>query len=211
MTKAGDSIDVTPGSGATIASHTVSSKEHEVWMGADAAGNLNDDQLGVWATTAPGVAYVTGTTINGISLLNADAALIVDILGVWIAGEATSLPGAGDAYGNVRLRRMTAHSGGSSLTPAKIDTTTSSLDADITVRSLATSVTGTGEDLAAKRLTFYPPSAVGVAHEKSWLWRPEERIPIVCRQNEGIYVYGASVVSTSAAPQASFGIIFRVR
>ena len=35
MTLAGDSILVTPGSGATVATHTVDSKEHQVVMQAD--------------------------------------------------------------------------------------------------------------------------------------------------------------------------------
>ena len=42
MTKANDSVLVTPGSGATVATHLVDSKEHQVVMIANANGHLQD-------------------------------------------------------------------------------------------------------------------------------------------------------------------------
>lgn len=44
MTQANDSITVTPGSGATVATHLANSKEHQVMMLADATGHLAGTQ-----------------------------------------------------------------------------------------------------------------------------------------------------------------------
>lgn len=213
MTRANDSVIVTPGSGTTMATHTIASKEHEVFMGADAAGNLLADQLGVYASTALNLGTSNSET-NRLSLLNADAALIVDVLGVW-----AKWMNDGDVLLAIsiqsRLRRCTAHSGGTLLTPVKLDSTTGALDGDITVRSTPTSVTQSGEDYGALALPTSGGNASAIAtgaiNGKLWLW-DWRRVgaPIVCRQNEGVVVRDiTNDVDINSFP--SYGIIFRVR
>ena len=205
MPLAGDSILVTPGTGATVATHIVSSKEHQVIMLADAAGNLLNDPVNVYASSA--LAMAKAASKNYISLFNADAALIVDVLGVWISHEITAA-----VTGLIRGYRLfftnsTAHSAGTANTPIKLDSTTAALDADITVRSNGQTATAAGEAIIALGVGEEEAGSGGAA--KMWLWNYNEMgISIVLRQNEGILVQQDSTAGTGVL---SAGIIFRVR
>ena len=205
MTQAGDSILVTPGSGATVATHTVNSKEHQVIMLADAAGNLIDEPLGVYAFTT--VAMAKAASRNYLSIYNDDAALIVDVLGVWVAQESTAaVTGLIRGY---RLFRTTASAptGGTSNTPVKLDTTTGALDADITCRTNNLTATASGEALAAVGVGEEETGAGGAIRHWLWNWKIEG-LPIVLRDNEGIVVQQDATAGTGVL---SAGAIFRVR
>lgn len=205
MTLPNDSILVTPGSGATVATHLVSSKEYQVVCLADAAGQLIDDPIGVFASTA--LAMSKSASKNYLSLFNADASLIVDVYGLWAAQEQTAaVTGLVRGY---RLYRTTstAHSGGTSNTPVKIDTTTSNLDADITVRSNGQTVTASGEALGATGIGEEETGAGGAARHWLWNWKIEG-VPIVLRQNEGVMLQQDGTAGTGVL---SAGVIFRVR
>lgn len=82
MTQAGDSIDVTPGTGATVATHIVGAKEHQVVMVADDSGHIQG--------SLPTYFYCTPPTAVGASKLHADifnatgSGKIMDIRGVWL-------------------------------------------------------------------------------------------------------------------------------
>lgn len=205
MTLPNDSILVTPGSGATVATHLVSSKEYQVVVLADAAGQLVDDPLGVWVSST--VAMAKSASKNYISLFNADAAIIVDVLGVWAAQEATvAVTGLIRGY---RLFRTTstAHSAGTANTPVKVDTTTSALDSDITVRSNGQTVTASGEALSATGIGEEETGAGGANRHWLWNWKIEG-VPIVLRQNEGVMLQQDATAGTGIL---SAGVIFRVR
>src|SRR4051812_2890492 len=81
MSKAGDSILVTPGSGATVATHTVNSKEHQVVMIADERGELVGS-LPTFHAMIPSQVHVAVANTVHWDLFNADAALIVRVLSI---------------------------------------------------------------------------------------------------------------------------------
>lgn len=207
MTLPNDSIVVTPGSGATVASHLISSKEYEVWVRAEENGALISDVVGLWSVN---FLTVPSTPQNAISILNADAALIVDVLAVWI--QPVGGTGGGffrdDPYS---LTRITAHSGGTSLTPSKVDTTTGALDADITVLGQATSATTTGEAFGTYQNggNSAGPDAGPYGRVYLWNWKIEG-VPIVLRQDEGVLAVERG--AGGALTYGSYvGITFRVR
>jgi len=205
MTLPNDSIAITAGSGTTVATHSVSSKEYQVVCLADAAGQLIDDPVGVFVSTA--LAMSKSASKNYISLFNGDASLIVDVYGVWVAQELTAA-----VTGLVRGYRLfrttsTAHSAGTSNTPVKLDTSTSNLDADITVRSNGQTVTSSGEALGGVGVGEEETGSGGSARHWLWNWKIEG-VPIVLRQNEGVMVQQDATAGTGVL---SAGVIFRVR
>ena len=82
MTQANDSIIVTPGTGATVATHTVNSKEHQVMMLADESGHIQN--------SLPTYFYCTPPIAVGASKLHCDifnatgSGKVMDIRGVWL-------------------------------------------------------------------------------------------------------------------------------
>jgi len=82
MAQANDSILVTPGTGATVATHTVASKEHQVVMVADDSGHIQG--------SLPTYFYCTPPTAVGASKLHCDlfnatgSGMVMDVRGAWI-------------------------------------------------------------------------------------------------------------------------------
>lgn len=148
MTLANDSILVTPGSGATVATHTVSAKEHQVVMLADATGHLEG--------TRPWYFYSTGSTVHVAAastlmwdLFNADAALFVRVFLIdHIVNLETAVTGVGFEW--QLLRTTSVGTGGTAQTAWLADTTDTALDADITCR-----LKPTGGAAASTSLKWY--------------------------------------------------------
>jgi hypothetical protein len=79
---ANDSILVTPGSGATIATHSVSSKEHQVMMIADHSGHIHGS-LPTYFYQSPRI--LVGANKLWVDCFNASGSgKIMDIRGIWI-------------------------------------------------------------------------------------------------------------------------------
>ena len=82
MTQANDSVLVTPGTGATVATHLVNSKEHQVVMLADESGHIQN--------SLPTYFYCTPPIAVGASKLLADifnatgSGKVMDIRGAWL-------------------------------------------------------------------------------------------------------------------------------
>ncbi len=148
MALAGDSILVTPGSGATVATETVGGKEHQVVIQADSSGHL--------VGTLPTYLYATPAAAAGASKLYFDlfnasgSGAVIDIRGVW-AIPKTDVAVVGAVAIRVDLYRTsavgtggTAHSyksatidvAGGNICP--MDTNNAALPAQITARWLPT-------------------------------------------------------------------------
>lgn len=81
MTLANDSVLVTPGSGATIATHSTGGKEHQVVMVADDSGHLSQS-VPTYTWWLP--AQVTGVSKLFGDLFNASGSgKIIEIRGIW--------------------------------------------------------------------------------------------------------------------------------
>ena len=136
MTQANDSILVTPGSGATVATHLAGSKEHQIVMIADDSGHIRGSKLLYGYTIASQVHVASANTIHW-DLFNADATLLVRVLSVrQIPNITTAVTGVVFDW---KLSRTTAvGTGGVAQTAWLRDLSQTALDADITCRSKPT-------------------------------------------------------------------------
>lgn len=146
MAQANDSILVTPGAGATVATHLVASKEHQVVMVADASGHVQG--------SLPTYLYQTPAAAVGIDKLYFDlfnaagSGKIIDVRGLWVIPK-TDVAVVGALGIRVDMYRTsavgtggTAHSyksatrdvAGGNISP--MDTTNAALPAQITARWL---------------------------------------------------------------------------
>jgi hypothetical protein len=133
MTLANDSILVTPGSGATVATHLANSKEYQTVMMADADGHLigsKDDWFAYFTPATNAASRSVG------DLFNADATAIVRVRGVWIIPTSTAITGAQIGFDLNRI--STVGTGGTAITCRPLDPNVAALDADITARAGAT-------------------------------------------------------------------------
>ena len=147
MTQPNDSILVTPGTGATVATHSVASKEFQVVMVADESGHLQQ--------TLPTYSWWTPSTAVGASKLYADlfnatgSGMVIEIRGIWAIPKSDTAVAAtlGVEIGLYRTSAVgtggTAHTynGGSAATAHVItpwDTANSALPAQITARAVPT-------------------------------------------------------------------------
>jgi hypothetical protein len=189
MTQAGDSILVTPGSGATVATHTVASKEHQVIMQADESGHI----------------------IGSKPLYSALIVRVVSIL--QIPNITTAVTGVVTDW---LLERTTAvGTGGSTITPWLPDLNDAALDADITCRSKPTGGATASTDLRSYSLHSEETNAatIQIASMGGLELVPFPHLPvnngkgIVLRQNQGLRCVQ---VTSSSAGNTGWLITFSV-
>ncbi len=130
---AGDSILVTPGSGATVATHTVNSKEHQVVMNAGPSGHLIGSEPFYFANIPSQVHVNSASTVHW-DLFNADATLIVRVLSILQIPNITTAV-TGIVFDWLLERTTAVGTGGTGITPWLSDLNDTALDADITCRS----------------------------------------------------------------------------
>lgn len=217
MTLPNDSILVTPGSGATLASHAVSSKEYEAWLKSDGAGSLDVEPYGIWVAKS-GTRYkdtATGGRDNErMYLFNNDASLIVEVLSVVVA-ESFGSDFAGSDDWHTTLYRISAldWTGGTSITPVKADSSFGSLDADIAsgwYDGNSSPPTFTLDGGALSRLVFRSAHRGTLHHLLRPLWG-RDMPPIILRQGEGVGIEDAGAGLTNTSNLYEYAIIFRVR
>jgi hypothetical protein len=148
MSQANDSVTVTPGAGATIATELIAGKEHQVIVQADSSGHI----IG----TLPTYLYATPAAAAGASKLYFDlfnasgSGKIIDVRGIWCIAK-TDVAVTGAVAIRVDIYRTsaagtggTAHSyksptidvAGGNICP--MDTSNAALPAQITARWLPT-------------------------------------------------------------------------
>jgi hypothetical protein len=133
MTQANDSILVTPGSGATVATHSAASKEHQVVMLAEATGHILGSRPHYFYNIASQVHVNSANTIHW-DLFNADAALLVRVFGIWqIPNITTAVTGV--VFDWKLARTTSVGTTGTAQTAWLADLSQTALDADITCRS----------------------------------------------------------------------------
>src|SRR3972149_3794900 len=81
MTQANDSILVTPGAGATVATHLINSKEHEAMVLVDEMGHVLGSKDTYFYSIASQVHVAAANTIQW-DLFNADPALLVRVVSI---------------------------------------------------------------------------------------------------------------------------------
>jgi len=136
MTQANDSILVTPGSGATVATHLANSKEHQVVILATPDGHLYGSE--------PTYIYATGNSANvaaarttHFDLFNAAGSGVeIEIFGIYIIPTLAAVTGVGLTW---EIARSTSvGTGGTTKTAAPMDTSNAAVPAQVTARSKPT-------------------------------------------------------------------------
>lgn len=209
MAKAGDSILVTPGSGATVATETVDSKEHQVVMLADRSGHIVGSRPVYFFRIAEQVHVAAASTIHW-DLFNADATLRVRVLSIQqLPGIITAVTGVAT---NWTMQRTTSvGTGGSAVTAWLPDTATpqTALDADITCRSKPTGGAGAGTQLAAYTVHSEETNASAQMLHMMMLGGVADLVPAPLRppySEQGIYLgqnQGLSITQTTNSSQGN--------
>lgn len=195
MTQANDSILVTPGSGATVATHLVNSKEHQVVIAADPTGHLLGSKP-VYFFSIPSQVHVAGANTVHWDLFNADAALLVRIVTIrQLPNILTAVTGV--VFDWQLIRTTAVGTGGSAQTAWLPDLSQTALDADITCRSKPTGGATSGvtlmnysvhsEETNAATQMLHMMMLGGVADlVPQCLRAPDSFHGILFRQNQGV-------------------------
>ena len=148
MTQANDSILVTPGSGATVATHLIGGKEHQAVVQTDESGHVLGS-LPTYLYATPGAAV--GANKLYLDLFNASGSgKVIDVRGIWIIPKTdvavvgalgirvdlyrTSAVGTGGTV--AAYKSATPDVAGGNINPS--DTDNAALPAQITARHLPT-------------------------------------------------------------------------
>lgn len=192
MTQANDSILVTPGSGATVATHTANAKEHQVIMWADQSGHIVGSKP-TYFYLIPSQVHVNSANTVHWDMFNADASLVVRVISILQIPNITTAV-TGIVFDWLLERSTSVGTGGSTLTAWLPDSTQTALDADITARSKPTGGAAASTDLRSYSLSSEETNAatIQVASMGGLELVPTALQPvaggcgIVLRQNEGI-------------------------
>lgn len=211
MALAGDSILVTPGSGATVATETVSAKEHQVVMLAGKTGHIVGSRPVYFFRVAEQVHVAAASTIHW-DLFNADATLKVRVISIkQLPGIITAVTGVAT---NWTFQRTTSvGTGGSALTAWLPDTATpqTALDVDITCRSKPTGGAAAGTQLSAYTIHSEETNAASQMMHMMMLGAQADIIPDALRtpgDEFGIYLganQGLSITQTTNSSAGNTG------
>lgn len=200
MTLPNDSILVTPGSGATVATHAVSSKEYQAVVVADADGHIQGSNP-VYRLIVLGSAVganqvhcdLFNATGSGLRLKVLSARVIPDI--------DTAI--AGTVAAEMFLTRTTAvGTGGTAMTLdntaltgisiSELDTDNAALNANITARSRPTGGATAGAILGVRYVMTEETSAAAQVAGTFGVEYITPGAPIMVRENQGLrFVQGA--------------------
>lgn len=136
MTVANDSILVTPGSGATVATHLANSKEHQVVVMADESGHILGSKP-TWIVSTGNTPHVAAARTTLIDLFNASGSgVVLCVRGIYIIPALVAVSGVGQTYEAIRTSAV--GTGGSTATPVTGDTGNSALPGQVTARTKPT-------------------------------------------------------------------------
>ena len=208
-----DSILVTPGAGATIATHLVSGKEYQAILQVDEFGHILGSR-DTYCYNIPSQVHVAVANTVHWDLFNADAALLVRVVSVrQIPDIVIAVTGVAFSW---KLARTTAiGTGGTALTAWLPDLSQTALDADITARSKPTGGATEGVILQNYNLhseetnagTIIIASMGGRELVPQAIAPPNNEHGILLRQNQGLRCVQ---ITSSAAGNTGWLIVFTV-
>lgn len=214
MSLPNDSISVTPGTGAVVATHTVSSKEYQAVVLADADGHLRGSNA-VYRMTVIGSAV--GANKVHCDLFNADASLVVKVLSAKAMPDIDTAV-TGTVSAEILLTRTTAVGTGgtahtndntalSGISISRFDTASAALDADITARLGPTGGATAGAILGVRHVFMEETNAGAAlaAMQGAEFINPD--YPVYLRQNQGLRFVQGGVASVGTL---NFEITFEV-
>lgn len=208
MAQPNDSILVTPGSGATVATHLKNSKEYQTVIVADAFGDLHGTQE-TWVVSTGNQVNVAAARTSHFDIFNASGSgKKLRIKGVFIQPTLVAVTGVGLTW--ELIRSSSAGTGGSTLTPRPFDSNNAALPAQVTARGkptggAATSITWYVVNSSSEETTPYAGLASILNHVKCW-----DRIDtqdLVLNEGEGLKI---DQTTSSAVGSTNIVVIFTV-
>lgn len=131
-----DSITVTPGSGATVATHLVAAKEYQAVVNADPNGQLWGD-LSTFVVSTGNTIHVAAARTTLIDLFNASGSgVILKVRGLYIIPALAAVAGVGMTYETIRTSAV--GTGGTALTAQRFDTADTAVPVQVTARTKPT-------------------------------------------------------------------------
>lgn len=217
MTLANESITVTPGTGATVATHEAGGKEHQVVMIARPDGQLEGGNA-VYRLSIPSSAVgankvhadLFNATGSGVTLRILSAFCFVDIdtavtgvVGAEVALTRTTAIGTGGTAATTEGTALTA------ATFSKFDTASAALSASVTAR-LAPAGGATAGAWLGTRWVFTEETNAGAAINASQgaVFIRNEGAELLVRENTGLrFVQGAVASVGSLTFEITFEVI----
>lgn len=209
MSLANDSILVTPGSGATVATELVGGKEHQVMMLADKTGNILGSKDTYIARTGNTI-HVAAARTTLFDIFNASGSgKIMRVTGVYIIPALAAVTGVGQTYEVIRTSAV--GTGGTAITPEKFDSANAAVPAQITARTKPTGgattsatlqlVNGSSEETTpyasmASVLNHVPMGGVLSPAEVGWVVREGEGLKIDQTTNSAVGNVNIQIVFT---------------
>lgn len=133
---ANDSIIVTPGVGASVATHLIAGKEHQAYIQVDPQGHILGSLPHYTIVRTP-QANVAAVSNDHLDLFNGSASDVIRVRSIrHIPGFVA--PAVGVALAWTLYQTTAVGTGGTALTPWLADTSQAALDAGITCRSKPT-------------------------------------------------------------------------
>ena len=211
MSLANDSILVTPGSGATVATQIVSSKEYQAVVIADEFGHILGSR-DTYIYNIPEQVHVAVANTVHWDLFNADAVLLVRIISIRQKPSIT-IAVTGVAFAWYLGRTTAAGTGGAAQTAWLPDLLQTALDTDVTCRSKPTGGATAGVTLLNYSLhseetnagTIIIASMGGLQLIPNGLGYPASEHGILLRQNQGLRCVQ---VTSSVAGNTGWQIVF---
>lgn len=202
MSLANDSILVTPGSGATVATHTVGGKEHQVVMVAGPTGHIHD--------TLPTYYFWSGFVAGAqnrkhLEIFNATGSgVIVKVRKVFIQSNMVAGTHVGQQWDFDTTSAV--GTGGTTITGRKADSANSNISASVTCRAGPTGG-------ATKVATLWSVGldgeetrpASGLLGMINWVPEGPNVQEIVLNENEGFYV-----IQITSSTATTWGVLFVV-
>lgn len=206
MTLANDSILVTPGTGATVATHLVGGKEHQVVMVAGSAGNIYGTADTFIAATGNS-ANVAAARTTHFDLFNASGSgVILEVVGLFIIPTLTAVTGVGLTWELIKTSAV--GTGGTTLTPRSMDSTNAALPAGVTARSKPTGGATTNfilsyQNTSSEETSAYATSASVLNHLT--FTQMLDAQSLIIREGEGIKL---DQTTNSAVGSTNVQVIF---
>jgi len=214
MTFPNDSILITPGSGAVVATHLIGGKEYQVIMQADESGVIIGSR-NTYVYNIPSQVHVAVANTIHWDLFNADAALLVRVVSIRHIPDMVTAVATGVAFAWKLARTIAVGTGGSALTAWVPDLSQPALDADITARSKPTG--GATEGVILKNYglhgeetntgTIVCASLGGLQLVPNGLSTSNNEQGILLRQNQGLRCVQ---ITNSALGNSGWEIVFTV-
>lgn len=206
MALANDSVLVTPGSGAAIATELAGGKEHQVVCVADDAGHILGSKA-TWIWSSQNSANVAAARTTHADLFNAvGSGVILRIHSVLIIPSLAAVAGVGLTFEIIRTN--TVGTGGTVRAAEKFDSASAALPAGVTGRSKPTAGAATAATLiyvngSSEETIPYASQASTLNHIPR---APEIQAPVL-REGEGLKI---DQTTSSAIGTTNVVIVFTV-